>query len=98
MELHNSYDPFGSILSNPTIYNPKLYIGRDDVLYDTETDLYYMHARYYDPEAGRFIMKDPVSGYLTKLIDGGFRIKYRITKGIVKNDNRGVRNDNKNKC
>jgi len=40
-----------------------------------------MHARYYDPEAGRFIMKDPVSGYLTKLIDGGFRIKYRITKG-----------------
>ena len=57
-----------------------------------------MHARYYDPEAGRFIMKDPVSGYLSKLIDGGFRIKYRITKGIVKNDNRGVRNDNKNKC
>ena len=32
-----------------TIYNLKLYIGRDDVLYDAETDLYYMHARYYDP-------------------------------------------------
>jgi len=32
-----------------TIYNPKLFIGRDDVLDDTETDLYYMHARYYDP-------------------------------------------------
>ena len=76
-----SYDPFGNLSSTPTIYNPKLYIGIDDVLYDTETDLYYMHARYYDPEAGRFIMKDPVSGYLTKLIDGGFRIKYRITKG-----------------
>jgi RHS repeat-associated protein len=27
-----------------------------------------MHARYYDPEIGRFIMKDPVSGYLSKLI------------------------------
>jgi RHS repeat-associated protein len=59
-----SYDPFGNLLSTPTIYNPKLYIGRDDVLYDTETDLYYMHARYYDPEAGRFIMKDPVEGSL----------------------------------
>jgi len=23
-----------------------------------------MHARYYDPEAGRFIMKDPVEGSL----------------------------------
>ena len=32
-----------------TIYNLKLYIGRDDVLYDAETDLSYMHARYYDP-------------------------------------------------
>jgi len=47
-----------------TIYNLKLYIGRDDVLYDAETELYYMHARYYDPEAGRFIMKDPVEGSL----------------------------------
>ncbi len=59
-----SYDLFGNILSTPTIYNSKLFIGRDDVLYDTETDLYYMHARYYDPEAGRFIMKDPVEGSL----------------------------------
>ena len=63
-----SYDPFGNLLSTPTIYNPKLYIGRDDVLYDTETDLYYMHARYYDPEAGRFIMKDPVEGSLSNPI------------------------------
>jgi hypothetical protein len=57
-----------------------------------------MHARCYDPEAGRFIIKDPVSGYLSKLIDDGFRIKYRITKGVVKNDIRGVMNDNKDKC
>ena len=34
-----SYDPFGNILSTPTIYNPKLFIGRDDVLYDPEISL-----------------------------------------------------------
>jgi len=39
-------------------------------LYDTETDLYYMHARYYDPEAGRFIMKDQTEGLLPNYIDG----------------------------
>ncbi len=53
-----SYDPFGNLLSTSSIYNPKLFIGRDDCLYDSETGLYYMHARYYDPEASRFIMKD----------------------------------------
>ena len=40
-----------------------------------------MHARYYDPEAGRFIMKDPVEGSFSNLIDDGFCIKYRMTKG-----------------
>jgi RHS repeat-associated protein len=65
-----SYDPFGNILSTPTIYNSKLFIGRDDILYDTETDLYYMHARYYDPEAGRFIMKDQTEGSPPNYIDG----------------------------
>jgi hypothetical protein len=34
-----------------------------------------MHARYYDPEAGRFIMKDPVEGSLSNPITHGFRIK-----------------------
>ena len=59
-----SYDPFGKLLSNQTIFNNKLYIGTSDVMYDNETDLYYMHARYYDTEAGRFIQKDSVEGAL----------------------------------
>ena len=29
--------------------------------YDTETKLYYLRARYYDPETGRFISQDNVS-------------------------------------
>ncbi len=32
---------------------------------DSESSLYYMRARYYDPIQGRFISKDPVKGYLT---------------------------------
>ncbi len=47
-----SYDPFGNLLSNPSIYNPKLFIGRDNVLYDSETKLYYMHARYQHQRNG----------------------------------------------
>jgi len=70
-----SYDPFGNILSDPTISNPKLFIGRDDVLHDPEISLYYMHARYYDPEAGRFIMKDPIEGPFSNPITHGFCIK-----------------------
>ena len=81
-----SYDPFGNILSTPTIYNPKLFIGRDDVLYYSETELYYMHARYYDPEAGRFIMKDPIEGSLSNPITHGFRIKCGMTMRRSAND------------
>ncbi len=62
--VENYCNPFGNLLSKPTIYNSKLSIGRDDVIHDSETELYYMHARYYDPEVGRFIMKNPVEGSL----------------------------------
>ena len=31
--------------------------------YDTDTKLYYLHSRYYDPELGRFISPDNI-GYL----------------------------------
>jgi RHS repeat-associated protein len=34
-----------------------LYTGRE---YETETGLYYMRARYYSPETGRFISRDPI--------------------------------------
>ena len=37
-------------------------------MYDNEIELYYMHARYYDPEIGRFIQKDPVTGSLANPI------------------------------
>lgn len=32
---------------------------------DSENNLYFLRARYYDPSIGRFISKDPVKGPLT---------------------------------
>ena len=34
-------------------------------MYDDETGLYYLRARYYDPSVGRFISKDSVEGSIT---------------------------------
>ena len=56
------YDPYGNILSTTgskaDIYNPLRYRG---YYYDTETGLYYLQSRYYDPAIGRFINADDAS-------------------------------------
>lgn len=38
--------------------------------YDTETHLYYLNTRYYDPEVGRFISQDDVSYLDPETING----------------------------
>ena len=45
-----------------TIDNDFKYCGE---IYDDETGLYYLRARYYDPSVGRFISKDSVEGSIT---------------------------------
>ena len=57
-----TYDAWGNILSitgskAATLgeYNPLRYRG---YVYDTETGLYYLQSRYYDPNRGRFINAD----------------------------------------
>ena len=54
------YDSWGNIKDTkgePTIreINPIRYRG---YVYDTETSLYYLQSRYYDPFAGRFLNAD----------------------------------------
>jgi len=34
-------------------------IGYAGYYYDRETKLYYLQARYYDPETARFVSRDP---------------------------------------
>jgi RHS repeat-associated protein len=56
------YSPEGLVGAQETILNPFTYVGRFGVMAEGN-GLYYMRARYYDPETGIFISKDPI-GYL----------------------------------
>jgi len=56
-----AYSPYGLVGAQETIPNPFQYVGYFGVMAESH-GLYYMRARYYDPEVGRFINKDPI-GY-----------------------------------
>ena len=54
-----SYNTYGTatILQGTDTGNVRLFTGRE---YDEETWLYFNRARYYSPELGRFISRDPI--------------------------------------
>jgi RHS repeat-associated protein len=53
-------DYMGSdVTASPILSTPFTFTGREK---DTETGMYYLRARYYDPENGRFISGDLISG------------------------------------
>jgi RHS repeat-associated protein len=55
-----TFDSFGNqTASSGSLTNWFRFTGRE---FDTETNLYYMRARYFDPATGRFISEDP-SGF-----------------------------------
>ncbi len=57
-----TYDAWGNILSQKgsmASVNPYRYAG---YRYDEETQLYYLMARYYNPDTGVFLSLDPVRG------------------------------------
>jgi RHS repeat-associated protein len=52
-----TFDSFGKqTASSGSLTNPFQYTGRE---FDTETNLQFSRARYYDPATGRFISEDP---------------------------------------
>jgi RHS repeat-associated protein len=54
------YDDFGAVAQKQeTDYNPFRYVGKHGVMYFTD-NLYYMRARFYDPNIGRFLTEDPI--------------------------------------
>jgi RHS repeat-associated protein len=53
-----TFDSFGNqTASSGSLTNPFRYTGRE---LDSETTLYYMRARYFDPATGRFLSEDPL--------------------------------------
>ena len=53
------YDDFGNILQiEEADFNPFRYLGKYGVTFESE-ELYFTHARYYDPTIGRFLSEDP---------------------------------------
>ncbi|MFZ6028030.1 MAG: RHS repeat-associated core domain-containing protein, partial [Chloroflexota bacterium] len=52
------YDSFGSVRQHGNhVKQPYGFTARE---WDKETGLYFYRARYYDPQVGRFISKDPI--------------------------------------
>ncbi|WP_171717202.1 RHS repeat domain-containing protein [Paenibacillus phytohabitans] len=57
-----AYDEWGKIISQSEgIPNSFKYAGE---IYDEETGLYYLRARYYDPSMGRFLNEDTYEGQI----------------------------------
>ena len=73
------YDAWGNhIVQNPdgSVNTSAEFIGNINpyryrsYYFDTETDLYYLQSRYYDPEIGRFISQDEVTYLDPETING----------------------------
>ncbi|GFO72999.1 hypothetical protein BJAS_P4078 [Bathymodiolus japonicus methanotrophic gill symbiont] len=57
------YGSFGEEVSSTEVHsNDFKYAGEQA---ESDTGLIYLRARYYDPEIGRFISRDPFSGYMS---------------------------------
>jgi len=53
-----TYNSYGAVTAHTgTTPVPLLYAGQYQ---DTETGLYYLHTRYYDPTTGQFLTRDPL--------------------------------------
>jgi len=85
-------NPDGTVNTDPTFIgniNPIRYRG---YYYDTETGLYYLQSRYYDPETGRFINADDgrILGAGLNIIGGSNLFSYCFNNPVCLKDNYGL--------
>ncbi len=73
-----AYSPYGEVLteSGETYGNPFAWQGQFGVMQEAD-DLYYVRARYYDAESGRFLSRDPVKSTHPATIN-----PYQYARGI----------------
>ena len=95
------YQPFGEmwVEENPSASIPevvRLFTGQ---MYDKESGLYYMNARYYDPHLGSFITPDPgMDGYNHYVYANSNPIKYMDPTGMDEDDDGGFSCDDSYGC
>jgi RHS repeat-associated protein len=87
-----TYDSWGKLVSiggvladSVGVKNPYRYRG---YRYDTETGLYYLQSRYYNPEWGRFLNADAIAGAVGDLL-GANVYAYADGNPIMKSDTTG---------
>jgi len=78
-----AYTPWGEpIRTQEQVEQPLRYAARE---YDAETGLYYVRARYYDPQQGRFVSADPIG------LEGGLNLyAYAATDPVNLTDPTGL--------
>ena len=59
IETSYAYDPFGVPVAGGDVSNPYQYTGE---AWDADVELLYLRARYYQPDTGRFVTRDPWMG------------------------------------
>ena len=75
---HYEYDPYGNTIAQSGDYadtNPFRFSSK---YFDDETSLYYYGHRFYNPELGRFIARDPVGE------DGGMNVYVFVENGPIR--------------
>ena len=87
-----AYDAWGncSILQDTNgmgTFNPYRYRG---YYFDTELNLYYLNARYYDPEIGRFISQDDISYLDPETLNGLNLFVYCLNNPVMDTDPDGT--------
>ena len=91
-----SYDPYGNVITATGTLaevNPLRYRG---YYYDSETGLYYLRSRYYDPEIARFINADAFASTGQGLL-GNNMFSYCLNSPVDNSDPTGTFQQRANK-
>ena len=87
--LRNAFTPYGEIITSKST-NPGAYQNSfGDGQYDQSSSLYYLNARYYDPQLGRFLSPDNQVGNKVFGIDAFNRYAYSGNNPVDYNDPSG---------